>query len=242
MTIKFSLCFFVVSFLFLSVVQSIRADEGSIYNFSWLDPDKEVYVLQNRKYRKVSRAHINLGYAHTLSGAFIDAHGLQGRAGFFFTENWGFEGIYSKQSGKENETAASVRNVGGTGSVPFRRITESYMGAMLLWSPFYAKINTFNKIVYMDWIIGIGYATLEEKNNREELDRTVINYVPKSETHGSIMWDMAFKFYFSENWHTRIDLTAIHYKAQKATTTSTAADQTWFSNFDLVVSLGLNIF
>ena len=37
---------------------------------------------------------------------------------------------------------------------------------MLLWAPFYSKANFFNKIFYYDFIIGIGYAELDDANNR----------------------------------------------------------------------------
>jgi hypothetical protein len=157
-------------FLLLSLTLSTQAfaSEKDIYEFSWLDPDKEVYVLQNKKYKKAGHFHVNAGGGITTSGAFVSSTAIQGRVGYFISEDWGLEGIYSKNSGKENDTAQGVRNVngGGTGTTPFRRIVDSYMGAMIIWAPFYSKINTFNKIVYMDWIFGLGYAQLKEHNNK----------------------------------------------------------------------------
>ena len=38
---------------------------------------------------------------------------------------------------------------------------------MLLWAPFYGKINTFNKILYFDLFFGIGLATIGGKDNAE---------------------------------------------------------------------------
>jgi hypothetical protein len=38
--------------LFTFLSPKIYSSEGSTYSFDWLDPDKEVYVLQNRKFRK----------------------------------------------------------------------------------------------------------------------------------------------------------------------------------------------
>ena len=73
---------------------------------------------------------------------------MQARFGFFFTEELGVEFLYSKNSGKENDTAQSVRRgPDGSGTIPFRRIIDQYYGAYFLWSPFYAKVNTFNKII-----------------------------------------------------------------------------------------------
>src|SRR3989338_11308296 len=107
------------------------AGENSTYSFSWLDPDKEVYVLQNRKFRKNGNFMMSAGGGMTLSGAFVDAKHLQGRAGYFFKEEWGLEGLYSHNQGKENSTANSVRNEGNSGSAPFRRIVKNYYGATL---------------------------------------------------------------------------------------------------------------
>ena len=98
------LCFFSIPFIIFS-------SESDIYDFTWLDPDKEVYVLQNRKFRKSGRLYINAGGGMTTSGAFINASNIQFRGGFFFKEDWGLEGVYSLNSGKENETAKSVRMV-----------------------------------------------------------------------------------------------------------------------------------
>ena len=227
------------SLIFLSTLLSSQAmaSEKDIYEFSWLDPDKEVYVLQNRKYRKAGKLHVNAGGGITTSGAFVDATAIQGRLGYFFTEDFGFEGIYSKNSGEENDTAKGVRTSGGggTGTTPFRRIVDNYYGAMILWSPFYSKINTFNKIVYMDWIFGLGYAQLKEKNNklRIQLGQSYEG-VETEETHSGIIWQAGMKFYIDESFSIRTDLTAIHYSADNIST----AGSSYKSNFDATVSLG----
>ena len=159
------LSFFSLSSLLLSL--NLHASEKDIYEFSWLDPDKEVYVLQNRKFRKAEHLYVNLGAGITTSGAFVDSTSIQGRAGYFISEDWGIEVLYAKNNGKENDNFKAVRATSnGTGSTPFRRIVESYTGGMIVWSPFYSKINTFNKIVYMDWIFGLGVAQLQEHNNK----------------------------------------------------------------------------
>ncbi len=241
---KLSLMLFLLSSVSLSLVLSLPislpaiAGEKDIYEFSWLDTDKEVYVLQNRKYRKAGKLHVNLGGGITTSGAFVDSTAIQGRAGFFFTEDLGLEGIYSKNFGKENATAKGVRassSGGGTGVAPFRRIVDSYYGAMLLWSPFYSKINTFNKIVYMDWIFGLGYAQLKESNNKLRMQSINFEGVETLETHSGILWSAGMKFYISESFSVRTDLTAIHYSANNILTTGSS----FKTNFDATVALGL---
>lgn len=226
------------SFVLFTLVftTNLFASEKDIYEFSWLDPDKEVFVLQNRKYRKASRLHLNLGGGITTSGAFVDSTAIQGRAGYFVTEDYGLEVIYSKNSGKENDTAKGVKNSngGGSGTTPFRRIVQSYTGAMFLWSPFYSKINTFNSIVYMDWIFGVGYASLTEKNNKAVFTDASQAGVETEETHSGIMWEAGMKFYLNENFSIRTDLTAIHYNADNIASEGSS----YKSNYDATVSLG----
>lgn len=231
--------FIVFSFLLVNLFFTIQTHsaEGDAYDFSWLDPDKEVFVLQNRKFRKAGRLHATAGYGYTTSGAFVDANALQARVGYFVKEEYGVEFVYSKNSGEENSTATSVRNPGGPGSFPFRRIVDSYMGGMFLWSPFYNKINTFNKIVYMDWILGIGFAKIEETNNRNEITSSGGDLTATTESHTGLMWDIGAKFYISERWDLRIDLTSVNYKALEAKTVG--AEEILYSNYDLTVALGI---
>lgn len=224
-------------FFFSLNSKNIFAGEEDTYSFTWLDPDKEVYVLQNRKYRKKGKVHVNLGGGTTLSGAFVDSTTLQGRLGYFFKEEWGFEAVYAQNSGSENETAESVRNRGLSGSVPFRRIIENYKGAMLLWSPFYSKINTFNKIIYFDWIFGLGYGEMEEVNNKTEFLTGGTGLT--SETHNGLLWDVGLKFFINENFDLRLDLTVFHYKADIVSRTANGEEE-WNSNWDLAASFGIN--
>lgn len=214
------------------------ADESDTYNFTWLDQDKEVYVLQNRKYRKKGKVHVNLGGGLNISGAFVDGTTIQGRVGYFFKESWGFEGIYAKNAEEENATADSVRNRSSSGSVPFRRLTQNYMGAMFLWSPFYSKINTFNKIIYFDWIFGLGYGEIETTNNKNEF--LYGSNVDTAEKHGALLWDVGFKFYLSESWDLRLDMTVLHFKPDIVSRNSTTAGTEWTSHWDLAIGFGIN--
>ncbi len=232
--LNFELLFFMTLFALMPTV--LKASEGDTYNFSWLDPDKEVYVLQNRKFRKSEKIYANIGAGLTTSGAFVSSKNIQGRLGYFFKEEYGVEFLYSANSGTENETAKSVRNEGSSGSVPFRRIVDNYYGAMFMWSPFYSKINTFNSVIYVDWLFGLGYANLTETNNRDEFINGATSAVPTQETHGGFMWQAAMKFYINESFDIRLNLATVHYKAQKAAVNST--EEAWNTNYDLAVSLG----
>lgn len=227
--------FIVLVLVFIYILSiHVTASEKDIYNFSWLDSDKEIHVLQNRKYVKDKRVYLALGGGITTSGAFVNATNLQGRFGYFFTENFGIEGLYSKNQGQENDSAKSVRvsGNGAIGTIPFRRIVDSYTGGMITWSPFYTKINTFNKIIYADFIFGVGAAQVSEHNNRLE---TSILKSETTEKHTAILWEVGANFFLSEMFSIRSDLTAVHYKAENLRLPGSSYN----SNFDASVSLSL---
>lgn len=225
-------------FLLLSLLVSAKifASEKDIYEFSWLDPDKEVFVLQNRKFRKAEHLYVNAGGGITTSGAFVTSTALQGRVGYFMSEDFGIEGLYSKNNGKENDTAKGVRSSGvqGTGTTPFRRIVDNYWGVMALWSPFYSKINTFNKVVYMDWIFGVGYSQLKEKNNKLAFQSAALANQETTESHSGVIWEAGMKFYLDQNFSIRTDLTSVLYSANNISTSGTSMK----TNYDATVSLG----
>jgi outer membrane beta-barrel protein len=222
--------------LFLVLFSSLSfASESSVYDFTWLDADKEVYVLQNRKFRKDGKLYVSGLAGMTTSGAFVDSTSYQGRAGFFFQEEFGFEVLYSKNVSSKNDT---FKNVEASGSTPYYRKIEDYMGAMFNWAPFYAKINTFNKVIYFDWIFGVGGAKITSKDNRNDI---LVNSpgedVLTSESSTGMMWGTGPRFYLSEHWSIRLDMTALYYKADRQITTSRKESGN-FSNYDL--TLGLN--
>ena len=214
------------------------AAEGDTYSFSWLDSDKEVFVLQNRKYRKRGKLYINAGVGTTTSGSFTDAKFIQARGGYFFLEEWGLEGLYVKHSGEENETFENVKRT----VFPGYHLINGYKGLMLLWSPFYAKINTFNQIIYLDWMFGLGFVSIQGEHNRksyEENNQRENEY----ENHSGLVWDIALKIFLSKNWEVRVDLTTIHYQAQGFCNPARNPEcdpnvEEWNDSWDLGFSLG----
>jgi outer membrane beta-barrel protein len=226
------LLFFLNSFVF--------ADENSLYNFSWLDRDKEIYVLQNRKFRKDGNFFLGATGAYNMSQPFLDAYGGTVRGGYFFTEDWGIEFLYGKNSSSENDTAKGVRE---QATVPFYRQIDNFGGFVLMWSPFYSKINTFNKIFYFDWIFGVGVGSITTKDNRNKFDTTATDQNELTqENHSGAIWNTGFRFYIDQNWSLRLDLTGQTYKADKTKKTKSATDTSKtskiYNNYDL--GLGLN--
>lgn len=215
------------------LTQELKAAEKSVYDFSWLDQDKEIYVLQNRKFRKEGKLYGSIGGGKTLNGTFIDSYSGQARVGYFFREDWGIELLYSKGSGSENDTAKAIAS---QGAVPFYRKVDNSMGGMLVWSPFYGKLNTFNKVFYFDWIFGAGVAKVHTLDNRLKFNTIPSGSLTGQDTTGAL-WNTGIRFYMSEHWALRIDVTGTHISAtrQKSSTTSS---KTNFSYYDL--NFGLN--
>jgi len=202
------------------------ASEKSIYDFSWLDKDKEIYVLQNRKYRKDGRLYVGLNATKTLSGAFIDQLGGTVRAGYFFKEDWGVEGLFSKYTGSENETAKGVR---AQSTVPFYRKFDTVVGGLVWWSPFYAKINTFNEIFYFDWMFGLGVSQISALDNRNKFSTPPSSTLTRESIMGAT-WSTAMRFHINQAWSFRLDFTGTHFNAERKS--ASKSESQLFSNYD----------
>ena len=124
---------FYLFLIFIMLGKESYSGESSTYNFSWLDPDKEVYVLQNRKFRKKRSLFLKAGFGKSLSGSFVDSTQLQARAGFFFKEEYGVGVLYSKNNGKANETSETV---GKFISIPFVELPKTTKGSCFFGHPF----------------------------------------------------------------------------------------------------------
>lgn len=225
--------------ILLSLMMSflVYADEKSLYNFSWLDKDKEIYVLQNRKFRKDGSFYVGGTLAYNLSQDFLDAYGGTLRAGYFFREDWGIEAVYGKNTSTESDTAKGVKE---QGAFPFYREIDTYMGAMVMWSPFYSKINTFNRVFYFDWMFGLGVASINTKDNRNLFKATGDSSLTSESVMGAL-WNTGFRFYINENWSLRLDITGLTYSADKSKgdeAGNSSKATKLFTDYDL--GLGLN--
>ena len=109
-----------------------------------------------------------------------------------------------------------------------------------MWSPFYAKINTFNSIIYVDWFFGAGYGRLTETNNTQEFLTGLDSASTTTETHGGLLWDTGLKFWLSQSFDVRLDMTVFHYRANRPNAQTSASERSWYSNWDLSLALGYN--
>lgn len=214
---------------------SLVASEKDVYDFSWLDSDKEVYVLQNRKFRKKNKIYFGLTGTKNIDEPFVDSKGYSLKGGYFFKEEWGFELNYGANKGTVNATFDAVEE---SATIAFYRNITSYYGGMLLWSPFYAKINTFNKIFYYDWIFGAGMGSFETEDNRNEVEVST-NEDLTTETINGYQWLAAMRLYISQHWSLRLEVQGFHFQGDQETQTTSGSDTetNWFHFYDLGVGL-----
>lgn len=173
--------------IFLLQTKSLYASEDNLYKFLWLDPDKKVYVLQKKLFPKKMHVFFDIGGLYRFSNPFQTTFAPFGNIDFFFTEQLGisllggyyfnkdnnaFDGVKNKIS-QINQTATT--NGGGTTVTTFKNLLpylinfKYEVGGMVLFSPFYGKINTFNQIVYFDLYFGLGASWVAAQSNYDAI-------------------------------------------------------------------------
>ncbi len=218
--------------------QALRADEKDLYDFMWLDPDKKVYVLQNKVHKKERTVYANIGLGTGLSSNFQDTSMFHGNFGYFMTEEWAIEGLYTKYSNSDNEAMENLKRLNG--SIPFIRKTNSNYGLLVKWSPFYGKINTFNKIFYFDWNLAAGLGKLETESNATSVSITGQANTYKKESYTSVLLKTGLSFHATKNIHIGVDLIMNNYKAPGPTVNGVTPTSKIRSNMDAVLTLGVS--
>lgn len=110
------------------------------------------------------------------------------------------------------------------------------MGGILgVWSPFYGKINTFNKIYYFDWSFAAGVGQIKAENNA----RTVRNPNQLStfdeEKITSAIVKTELKFHINKQIHLQMEYMENHYRAPGATL---PAKDKWRKQGEFVIGVG----
>lgn len=214
------------------------ADEKDLYDFMWLDPDKKVYVLQNKVHKKDKTVYANVGYLTGLSSNFQDTSGIHANAGFNFTEDWALEVLYTKYSNSDNDAMENLKRLNG--SVPFIRMTESNMAIIAKWSPFYGKINTFNKIFYFDWSFGVGLGQLKTKSNAKNVSNPNSANQYEDESYTSLVTKTGLNFHATKNIHLGIDVLMNTYKAPGPDINGVSPKTKIRNNMDAIFTIGVS--
>lgn len=206
--IKFSI---VALGLILLLTKETHAGEKSLYDFLWLDPDKKVYVLQNKEYKKEFSFYTDIGYISNFTSKFQDTQGFQIKTGYYFHEEWAVELFYNKYSNSNNDDYRNVQLINE--SEPFVRRLNSTYGALAVWSPFYGKINTFNQIYYFDWSFAAGVAKVNTESNLKTVTNANAKNSYQKESYNGAVLKTNLKFHLKENLHLGIDYMNTYYKA-----------------------------
>lgn len=187
------------------------AGEDSLYEFLWLDPDKKVYVLQNKLYKKEKTFYFDAGYMDNLTSKFQDTNGFGLRAGYYIHEEWGVEIFLNEYANKNNDEYRNIRLINET--EPFIRRPKQSYGAMVIWSPFYGKINTFNKIFYFDWSFGAGLGQIQTQTNLDTVVNSTAVSKFKTENNVAGVFKTKLRFHVSEHMNVGVEYMTQGYQA-----------------------------
>lgn len=203
------------------------------YDFSWLDPDKKIYVVQNRKYTKKQRLEIALTGGFGFGEPYRDRSAFIPRAFFYFSESWGIAFNAGFIYNRENETFKELKSVSAV--VPTVRDIHNFYGGSVVWLPFYAKMNMFNQIFYVDWHFeaGLGQANTEIDLNTVSANQPRLD----SSSHIYANWGTGMKFFITRSFAARLDYLALYYKAATGRGGAIGAEEETFDNHFLTLGL-----
>lgn len=213
--------------------------EQDEYDFSWLDPDKKIYVVQNRKFTKKNRLEVALSGGVGVGEPYRTRRTVMPRGIFYVNENWAVSGFMGFNSNSENGNVQALKD-SGSSRIPAVRDVQSFVGGSLMWLPFYGKINMFNQIFYIDWHLeaGVGQASTEIDLNTRFGNASQI----QESSHMGFLWGTGWKFFITRNFGARLDFLALYYKAPTGvdgslTSTLGGAEENYDNYF---VTLGLS--
>jgi outer membrane beta-barrel protein len=216
---------------------SARADDD--YNFSWLDPDKKIYVLQNRKYTKAGSPHLYLMGGVGIAEPYRQSFQFQPRLGFWFNEDFGIEAFYTGRFNSANGTFNAMINSGVT-TTPLIREIDSQMGVLMNWAPWYAKINVFNSILYFDWYFSLGLGTMSTQIGKNTRENAATPWT--AQNLFTVYLGTGQMFHLSERFVARLDLLGHFYSAPiYGGVTGPNEDNVLFSNTSVNLGIGFKL-
>ena len=212
---------------------SAYSGEEDLYDFLWLDPDKSVYVLQNKLYPKDKTFYVDIGYLGVnLTSTFQDTAGAHIKAGYFFSEEFAFELNYTQYSNSDNTALKGLGDV--TSLAPFIRRPLTSKSLYFVWSPFYGKINTFNKIYYFDWSFGVGTGVYTMESN---IDTAELNNEDRfsKEDYTPVQLKSSLTFHINKSLHIGLEFINTNFQSNTPQKKNT---KSWDQNNDVIFSIG----
>lgn len=234
--LKFGLVTAAVLWMTMIAGRWSRADElesgNDDYSFNWLDPDKKIYVLQNRKFTKANKLLLTLNAGIANVSPYRNSYSIDPRLAYYFSEALGIEVFYAAFSNSANSTYEALLSTSTTASArPIVYEAKSQIGGLLHWAPWYAKINVFNTILYFDWYLsgGIGSITGDIMNGSAKTGNA---------SYTSYILGTGHQFHVSEHFVVRLDFTNSWYKAPL---TFSTGQETWFTSNRFQLGLGFRL-
>ncbi len=215
-------------------------EEDDNYNFSWLDPDKKIYVLQNRKYLKSGKLIANLMGGIGLTNPYRNNVNIDPRFTYYFNETWGVEAFFTFSGSSENNNAKALFGTNafssGTPVMPVIREVKSQMGGLLHFAPWYAKINVFNSIIYFDWYFTAGFGQLSTRRDVRTNSSQPSAFVAENFFGGFV--GTGHLYHLTQMWAIRMDLTGSYFQAPLFGATG---EKTWVPNYNIGLGIALKL-
>lgn len=224
--------------LWLLLVASLWSDvqaSDEEYNFNWLDPDKKIYVLQNRRYVKAERPLVSFMPGVGMSSPYRSTYTVDGRIAYYFSEVLGVEAFYSHAFNSENNTYKALAQA-SAGVLPVVREIQGKAGIVLQWVPWYAKINVFNEILYFDWYFSAGAGQVMSRVDT----RTNINNAPAYTKQNlvSAFLSTGHLYHLNEMITVRLDFGGAFYQAKLF---GTSGESSWNTDYQFGIGMGLRL-
>lgn len=228
-----------VGYLLVSSINAYAAYEDE-YNFSWLDPDKKIYVLQNRKYQKAKHVMLSIMGGLGLADTYRNAYQIQPRLGTWFNEDFGLEVFYTQRFNTVNNAFRALDLATGTGTTPLVREIKNQLGVVLNWAPWYAKINVFNTILYFDWYFSLGAGVMNTEVGPRTKELALSQW--KTDSLFTVYAGTGHLFHLSQVLDLRLDLLGHFYSAEiYGGIPGSPADKSLFSGFSFNAGLGVRL-
>jgi len=217
---------------FMLPMLPVQADvDAEKQPYTWLGPDQNIYVLQNRLYEKEGRVQVGLLGGFAGQSAYRTSYSVDGRATYYFIETFGFELFYQKFANRQNNTARAIES---TNVRPDVLEVKNQLGALLHWAPWYAKINIFGTIVYFDWYLSGG------------VGRVGVNAIPGSAQGGAgrsadftgYFLGTGHEYHLSDRWLVRMDFMNSWFKAPLR---AVSGAPTWTTNLTFELGVGIKL-
>lgn len=221
--------------LWLSVIAFTWAEASDEYNFSWLDPDKKIHVLQNRKYLKGERPSLTVMGGPAPTSPYRNSYHLSGSFGFHFSELVGLEAHYSSVFNQENNTFANLKQ-SSPNALPLVREVRSQFGVNFLLVPWYAKINVFNQIFYFDWYFKIGAGLLRTALDQRTSSQSASSFL--NEDLFAVFLGTGHQYHLSQNLFLKLDFSSSIYQAPRF---GNEGGATWFSSNLCGIGFGIKL-